>query len=189
MAPSEAQRAWNKSGNARRGKAIAAPIFVRDGVPGKACVKCLEWKPLEKFARHESCAGGRRNTCTTCEGRRARSNNPAACLRSVKQYQATHPEAVRLHRQVGHRSRYGRVKRGPGVSVAAYRAILAAYGGCCAYCGEPATTMDHVTPLAQGGLHEPGNVVPACRPCNSRKQNRTPEQWRAAQARVSKWRS
>lgn len=44
------------------------------------------------------------------------------------------------------------------------------YGGRCAYCGEEATLQrDHVVPLALGGTHGPGNIVPACQPCNYSK--------------------
>ncbi len=36
----------------------------------------------------------------------------------------------------------------------------------CAYCGELATTWDHVVPIAAGGSNSRRNKVPACKPCN-----------------------
>jgi 5-methylcytosine-specific restriction endonuclease McrA len=52
-----------------------------------------------------------------------------------------------------------------------WRAIKAAFGNRCAYCGEhfERLTMDHVIPLSKGGSHTASNVVPACRSCNCRK--------------------
>ncbi len=49
--------------------------------------------------------------------------------------------------------------------------ILAAYGGLCAYCPAPATTRDHVRPLAMGGAHVASNIVPACLSCNCKKRD------------------
>lgn len=46
----------------------------------------------------------------------------------------------------------------------------------CAYCGDPATTIDHVLPASRGGTWSWLNTVAACRPCNSRKSNRTPQE-------------
>jgi 5-methylcytosine-specific restriction endonuclease McrA len=45
-------------------------------------------------------------------------------------------------------------------------------GRACAYCQGPAETVDHVIPLVRGGTNHEGNLVPACRSCNSRKQDR-----------------
>lgn len=45
----------------------------------------------------------------------------------------------------------------------------------CQYCGRPAENVDHVVPRSRGGLHTWDNVVASCRPCNSRKENRSPE--------------
>jgi 5-methylcytosine-specific restriction endonuclease McrA len=40
----------------------------------------------------------------------------------------------------------------------------------CVYCnGEDDMTVDHVIPRRFGGSDFPSNLVPACRPCNSRK--------------------
>ena len=52
----------------------------------------------------------------------------------------------------------------------------------CAYCGgkyrERELSKDHVIPLSKRGRDNWVNVVTACRPCNHRKANRTPEQAR-----------
>jgi 5-methylcytosine-specific restriction endonuclease McrA len=37
--------------------------------------------------------------------------------------------------------------------------------------------MDHLVPLARGGRSVRGNVVPACKACNDRKQSRLPVEW------------
>ncbi len=44
----------------------------------------------------------------------------------------------------------------------------------CQYCGRPAENVDHVVPRSRGGAHAWDNVVAACRPCNARKENRSP---------------
>jgi 5-methylcytosine-specific restriction endonuclease McrA len=50
--------------------------------------------------------------------------------------------------------------------------------GRCHYCGRifkpEELTMDHVVPVARGGRSSKGNVVPCCKPCNSRKKLMTP---------------
>ena len=43
------------------------------------------------------------------------------------------------------------------------------YGGKCYLCGDDATEMDHVIPIARGGSNWPANLRPACRSCNSQK--------------------
>lgn len=43
----------------------------------------------------------------------------------------------------------------------------------CIYCGEHATTIDHVVPRALGGKSTYDNCVAACLSCNSKKANKT----------------
>ncbi len=52
------------------------------------------------------------------------------------------------------------------------RAVFARDGHRCQYCDRPAENLDHVIPRSRGGEHTWENVVAACRPCNSRKENR-----------------
>ncbi|MFP4445207.1 MAG: HNH endonuclease [Desulfosudaceae bacterium] len=62
--------------------------------------------------------------------------------------------------------------------------------GRCYYCGRefpPAElTMDHVVPLARGGKTTKGNVVPACKTCNTEKKQRLPVEWEAYLERLHK---
>lgn len=50
--------------------------------------------------------------------------------------------------------------------------------GLCYYCEQKFPkqdlTMDHKTPLSRGGKTTKGNVVVACKPCNSEKKYFTP---------------
>lgn len=48
----------------------------------------------------------------------------------------------------------------------------------CQYCGAKTRdlTLDHVMPRHRGGLHVWENVLTACKPCNHRKRNHTPEE-------------
>jgi len=48
----------------------------------------------------------------------------------------------------------------------------------CFYCGSKANTVDHVVPLSRGGQHAEGNLVPACRSCNSSKADKLLIEWR-----------
>jgi len=61
----------------------------------------------------------------------------------------------------------------------------------CWYCGNDITqataetlnlptigTVDHVIPDSRGGSHDPSNLVTACKSCNTRKRNKTLEEYR-----------
>jgi len=54
--------------------------------------------------------------------------------------------------------------------------------GNCYYCNggfKPRDlTLDHVVPLVRGGKTTKGNCVPACKECNSKKQDLLPSEWR-----------
>ncbi|MEO7837007.1 MAG: HNH endonuclease [Acidimicrobiales bacterium] len=52
------------------------------------------------------------------------------------------------------------------------RAVFARDGHRCQYCGAAAENIDHVVPRSRGGEHSWENVVAACRPCNTRKEDR-----------------
>lgn len=74
------------------------------------------------------------------------------------------PSVVRLHRFV--RVPYGRR------AALNRRTVFARDADTCQYCGDAASSLDHVVPRSRGGRHEWENVVAACGPCNSRKGDR-----------------
>ncbi len=53
--------------------------------------------------------------------------------------------------------------------------------GICYYCSRkfrPAElTMDHLIPIVRGGKSMQGNIVPACKECNSKKKYLLPAEW------------
>jgi|TARA_S200002703_G_scaffold110695_1_gene96312 5-methylcytosine-specific restriction endonuclease McrA len=49
------------------------------------------------------------------------------------------------------------------------QSILEAWEHRCAYCGKPATTLDHVRPRSKGGQTDRANLISCCASCNSRK--------------------
>jgi 5-methylcytosine-specific restriction endonuclease McrA len=60
------------------------------------------------------------------------------------------------------------------LTAAEWEGIKKSFNQRCVYCGEKKPlTMDHIIPVSKGGFHVKENIVPACRSCNSRKNNKT----------------
>ena len=74
---------------------------------------------------------------------------------------------------------YVRIPRLVGIPLSR-RTVLARDHYTCQYCGatpgRAELTVDHVAPRSKGGETTWENVVTACRRCNVRKGNRTPEE-------------
>ncbi|MBI2154811.1 MAG: HNH endonuclease [Candidatus Rokubacteria bacterium] len=76
-------------------------------------------------------------------------------------------------------------KRGvAAIPLEGQKMLIEEFDGKCAYCGNPATTWDHVVPVIRGGRTTPSNVVPACSSCNSSKKNRDVLEWLEAIGRT-----
>lgn len=84
-------------------------------------------------------------------------------------YRRAHPEQARAD-HARRRLRIGK-SRGQKLQPGEWEAILRTYSYRCAYCGfkHKRLTMDHVVPVSKGGKHVASNIVPACKPCNSKK--------------------
>jgi hypothetical protein len=100
--------------------------------------------------------------------------NRARLLAQSAQYKRANPDAVRAWN-----ARRAALKRSAPINDLTrqqWAALKRAYHQRCAYCGlhTNALTMDHVTPLIQRGSHTARNIVPACAPCNFRKNRYAP---------------
>ncbi|MFZ5906095.1 MAG: HNH endonuclease [Nitrospirota bacterium] len=53
--------------------------------------------------------------------------------------------------------------------------------GVCYFCRKKfppkELTMDHIVPLVRGGKSQKGNIVPACKECNTKKKYLLPLEW------------
>lgn len=111
--------------------------------------------------------------------------NPDVVKARVAQYNKEHPEWCR------ERSRMRRVReKGAEGShtLEQFWYVCDCYLWRCVYCGceltKKTVTEDHATPLVRGGSDWISNILPACRPCNSRKQDKTYEEYMPILTRI-----
>ena len=66
----------------------------------------------------------------------------------------------------------------PKLAKRRYRqSIYEAWDHCCGYCGDKATSLDHIVPRFKSGSSNRNNLVPACRRCNQNKASNDMEEW------------
>lgn len=62
--------------------------------------------------------------------------------------------------------------------------------GVCYYCGRKFVakelTMDHIVPLARGGVSSKGNMAACCKECNNLKKTMLPLEWEEYMERLGK---
>jgi 5-methylcytosine-specific restriction endonuclease McrA len=103
---------------------------------------------------------------------RARYDDEAEHRRAyARAYLQENPERMRAIR----RTRKARIRfERCLVTERDWRRLVTRYGGRCAYCGTKSQRLEreHIIPLARGGRHSIGNLLPSCPPCNSRKRTK-----------------
>lgn len=133
----------------------------------KVCTRCGQSKPPEQYYAEKRTRDGRRSECIDCTRR-----DKAAWFKRNKAAQLA-------------RSRAWRERQGPRYSQARRDAaalgtirrwwIYLEHRGLCHLCAEPVEFermhLDHITPLVEGGLTEPGNLAPAHPECNWRRRH------------------
>jgi 5-methylcytosine-specific restriction endonuclease McrA len=119
--------------------------------------------------------------------RRWQVNNKDKVKASTGKFRRANPE---LYREFTLRRRARRAHN--GVNMVTSDEIATIVAQPCAACDAPApSTVDHVVPIARGGAHSIGNLMPLCGPCNTSKNDMLWIEWinsnrpRAVQARES----
>lgn len=116
-----------------------------------------------------------------------RLRNPGKQSLYSKTYALTNPDRVRAAQKKYENSRPGWVaykaqlrrarKKANGVFVIRAKEFMSLYKKPCFYCGSKTEHVDHVIPIARGGRHSIGNLVPACASCNLSKQDKLLMEW------------
>lgn len=171
------------------GAPIPAPRLLEENTPiatipspEKTCQHCagsmLNKRPQAKFCARtcKDAAHARAWRLANPEkseraSRRWRSANQARCNERSGRWAKEHPES----RRAATARRRARKRGAPGSYTAAeWLDKLALFANLCAYCGMGGPlTVDHKIPLTRGGSNDITNIVPACKPCNSRKFTKT----------------
>lgn len=127
---------------AHRAEQIERMRVYREANPGTVVASAVAWKKANPEANRAI-------------ARRAYSKNPETAKRAARNRRAREASVEVLR-----------------FTDADWQAVLRHYGHRCAHCGASGRlTRDHVIPLALGGRHSVGNIIPACTPCNSSKRD------------------
>lgn len=171
-----------------------------ESIPGmKVCARCNALMRLDAF--HEHAGRGRKmNHCRDCHASLLAENYQSRAdyyQEKHRQWKLANLESVRRQGRIDssrRRARLSAVEVHQNVSI---ESVRERDGDGCAYCGIPVwfgetwpgdlfyrmqATLDHVIPISRGGGHVMDNIKIACRDCNTRKYNKTPDEWLKATA-------
>jgi 5-methylcytosine-specific restriction endonuclease McrA len=88
-----------------------------------------------------------------------------------RQWLEANPEkAAAASRRAKHRRRSALANVRCALTADQWRQVQAFYNHRCALCKKKAKlTQDHIIPVSKGGEHTVSNILPLCKPCNSKK--------------------
>jgi hypothetical protein len=134
----------------------------------KKCIKCNEWKSLDRFYRQSQMRDGYRNDCKACMAKAQKERylrDPGAAIRRTqewrernreryeawqKQYRETHREQRALTLREGH------LRRKYGLGLSDYQFLCVAQASRCAICHVVTDSLhvdhDHTSGLVRGLL-------------------------------------
>lgn len=93
----------------------------------------------------------------------------AANKEKYREYDRTADPLIRK----GIKYRYRARKQANGIEKYSVAKMFERDNHTCAYCGDVAKELDHITPVSRGGSDSPSNVAASCVSCNRRKAART----------------
>jgi len=100
---------------------------------------------------------------------RARAASPTERARK-KAWKKANPDKVLAATRFRRARKAEATVEGAPVTAEGLAARCAMWGNACWICKGPYQEVDHVKPMAAGGLHILANLRPICAPCNRRKQ-------------------
>lgn len=161
----------NKEKVARQRLAFRQGIIPFQVKTEKKCDHCKNVLPIHEFYENRNTKDGRHGTCASCCRLRKKQEydaNPQKQRDKTLRWAKANPEKVRF----SIRKREANIKNAAvcDLTKPQWEYIKHLYNYRCIYCDKKKPlTRDHVIPIVDGGGHTMPNIVPACRPCNSRK--------------------
>ncbi len=173
----------------------------------KPCTRCGEIKALDAFVKRTLDPLAYKSWCLPCENLRrkqqyseqnsyrkakARANyadNPMRRLETTRRWVKENKEKQAEYLHLWYKSNPEKIKasrirrmakvRGAGLGKVTEKEISAIKLMPCFYCGKnDRIEVDHREPIAKGGRHSIGNLVPACMTCNRSKTDKFVMEWR-----------
>ena len=158
----------------------------------KYCPKCGQVKAITEFHKNGSTL---RSFCKKCEIERSRLSKESTGYYRRPEVKARRNEASRRYKRAKYRfdeeyrvaelircHNRRKLVMETTLTPLEWLSIVEQFNYSCAYCGSKHNlTMDHVVPVARGGLTEYYNIVPACKSCNSSKNAKDVIEWYTAQ--------
>ena len=151
----------------------------------KSCNVCKTIKPLTEFYKRSNRKCGVQSFCKSCHDTKNRAYNAANVeklslsqkawyvknrereLQKHKKYASANPERYQLYK-----SRRRVLIANNGVFLVTRKEVKRLLSQLCYLCNaSPSTALDHITPITKGGRHSIGNLIGACKSCNSSKNN------------------
>lgn len=143
--------------------------FGHDKQERKGKRDCLVCHRERELARYNADVDASR-----CRGRLYAANHVAEAAERHRRWVRVNPEKTRAKSLLNHQAR----SLGRDVDAIAYAAILRV--DPCAYCGQPAGTIDHIEPIRRPeqlpkghSLNRWENLTAACQSCNASKRTRS----------------
>lgn len=111
-------------------------------------------------------------------GKRYRDKHPEKEREHARQQRIKFPERLRKNKQNRRAREANAISQ---LTLTEWQWLLDQSKNRCVYCGKHEDDcrrleQDHIVPVTKGGGYTITNIVPACRSCNARKNDRTPEQ-------------
>jgi 5-methylcytosine-specific restriction endonuclease McrA len=180
----EKARAQSRAGNARWRKTEQGKRYLsayqkayRAAHREKLLAYAREWRAAnrDKTRAYTQKCDHKNREIRRIKAQRRREVAPEAVKQAELKWRSANREKV----QNKQRQRRARMRGAAGThNAAAVEARMALFGNCCAYCGGEFQTVDHVIPLSRGGTCWPANLRPACRRCNSKKNDSDWRKWK-----------
>src|ERR1700730_7659119 len=173
----------------------------------KFCPRCRESKDISAFGKNRSRCDGLASYCKECyrpyakdataryrqtpKGQAAYTARIAsgAAAEALRRFQKTpkgrayhkawNPERRReISREGTRRHWHRRRDLVANLKQTEWQATLTYFDGRCAYCGALGRMhQDHFIPVTKGGGYTVTNILPACKSCNSSKNDSDPKDW------------